>query len=199
MAEADFGFFGASAAETKRGVSAGFTPPNGGGSFVFGFNSQTEGDKASGVYYYPGHVVSSFAPLRNNDSEATGGSVRGALQRSSVSQAASGFSIALFCCLQGASAPGAGDTGYILGLSDDDPSFIVLAKGVPESPLNEASEDVQILAKSSASYLLGTWHHLRLDVIVNPNGDVVLNAYRSDLALHAVTTPTWAAIAGISS
>jgi hypothetical protein len=73
MAESDFGFFGASAADTKRGVSAGFTPPNGGGSFVFGFNSQLAQAKSSGVYY----DATNFAPLRDDSSNATGGSVRG--------------------------------------------------------------------------------------------------------------------------
>jgi hypothetical protein len=40
--------------------------------------------------------------------------------------------------------------------------------------------------------------HLRLDAIVNTNGDVVLNCYENNLALNPVTAPVWEAIPGIS-
>ena len=195
MSEADFGFFGASAASIKKGVSAGFTPPNGGSNFVFGFHSQTAGDIAAGAYYN----TTDFAPLRNDSAEATGGRVEAALKRGTNGYNATGYSVALFCCLQGASIPGVNEAGYLLGLSDEDPSFIVLAKGMPQVPLKAGSSGLTILATSSTSFSWDTWLHLRLDTIVNPNGDVVLNAFKNDLSSHAVTAPVWETIPGIST
>jgi hypothetical protein len=40
-------------------------------------------------------------------------------------------------------------------------------------------------SSSAASFAQATWVHLRLDVIVNTNGDVVLKVFQNDLALHA--------------
>jgi hypothetical protein len=195
MAESDFAFFGASASQIKRGVTAGYTPPSGGSAFVFGFNSQSAGDLASGVYYN----ATNFAPLRDDSSpqNATGGSVSGALKRA-ISQAATGYSIALFMCLQGASAPTTEDTGYLLGLSDADPHNIILAKGAPSVGLDPDSSEITVLETSSETFSWDTWVHLRLDAIVNPNGDVVLKCYQNDLDTNAVTAPSWEAITGIS-
>lgn len=192
MAESDFGFFGASAGQIKRGVTAGFTPPNGGGSFVFGFNSQITGAATSGVYYN----ASNFSPLRDDSSNPTGGSVSGALKRA-ISQAATGYSVALFMCLQGASIPGEDYTGYLLGLSDGDPHNIILAKGPPSAGLDPDSSELTILRTSSATFTWDTWVHLRLDAIVNPNGDVVLKCLQNDLNTYTVSSPNWESINGM--
>lgn len=186
MAESDFSVFGAAAADIARGVTAGFTPPNGGGNFVFGFNSKVSGAKATGLYYN----ATNFAPLRDDNGYATGGSVRGCLKRGrSVSSV--GYSIGLFIGLQ---ATTENDTGYILGLSNDDPSAIVLAKTTPLTGLTSAAA----LAVSSETFTWDTWLHLRLDAIVNPNGDVVLKCFRNDLDTNPVTAPVWEAISGLS-
>lgn len=195
MAEADWGFFGASAGDIKRGVTAGFTPPKGGRYFVFGFRSQVAGNRASGIY----KNAENFGPLRNDAGEATGGSVRAALKRGRNGYTASGYSIAMFLCLQGTPAPSETEQGYLLGLSDGDPSNVVLAKGLPNVPLQSGSTGLTILATSSVSYSWDTWLHLRLDAIVNPNGDVVLSAYASDLAVNEVTAPNWEAIDGLDT
>lgn len=188
MAESNFGIFGAAAGSIARGVTAGFTPPNGGGNFVFGFNSKVAGDEAVGLFYN----ATGFAPLRDDELNATGGSVRGALQRGR-SVASVGFSTGLFICLQ---ATTENDKAYILGLSDDDPSAIVLAKVAPSSGLD--GEATTTLRTSSATYTWETWLHLRLDAIVNPNGDVVLKCYQSDLENYPVTSPNWEAIPGMT-
>jgi hypothetical protein len=188
MAETDFNIFGAAEGDVARGVTAAFTPPNGGGSFVFGWNSRSTGAQAVGM-----HPTGDpdFAPLRDAGTNATGGSIRGAIKRV-VSVTPTGFSVGLFINLVGATE---NDYAYFLGLSDNDPHEIVLAKATGIAGLDPTAST--ILATSSATYLPDTWHHLRLDSIVNPNGDTVLRAFRNDLDTNPVTAPVWAAITGI--
>ena len=55
-----------------------------------------------------------------------------------------------------------------------------------------------MLVRSSESFAQGTWLHVRLDVVVNTNGDVVLSAFRNDLVAHSIgTAPDWEPIAGM--
>jgi hypothetical protein len=55
-----------------------------------------------------------------------------------------------------------------------------------------------VLLKSAASFAQATWVHLRLDVIVNTNGDVVLEGLPNDLAAHALgTPPDWQPVSGM--
>jgi hypothetical protein len=190
MAETDFSFFGASAADIARGVTAGFTPPNGGGSFTFGFNSKVQGQRATGVYYNHNQ----FAPLRDDDGNATGGSIRCAMKRG-VSSSVVGFSTGIFINLQGVSET---DYGYFLGLSNNNPSNIVLAKTTCQAGLDASVGSAVALRVSSASYNLDTWVHLRLDAIVNPNGDTVLKCFRNDLNINPVSSPNWQAISGMN-
>ena len=57
-----------------------------------------------------------------------------------------------------------------------------------------------MLLRSADSFALGTWLHLRLDVIVNPNGDVVLSAFQNDLGAHPISSaPDWKPINGMAS
>ena len=44
----------------------------------------------------------------------------------------------------------------------------------------------------------GLWHHLQLEVICQPNGDVKLVAKANDPAVHEVTAPVWEASPGLS-
>jgi hypothetical protein len=47
---------------------------------------------------------------------------------------------------------------------------------------------------------MGTWLHLRLDVIVNSNGDVVLQVLQNDLVAHPLgTPPNWQPVAGMAT
>lgn len=191
MAEADFTELTSSlsSGSVDRGVTAGITPPNGGGSFVHGFNSL---DTTNGVVGLFCNLVD-FAPM------AKGGSIRMAMKRG---KGGGKTNFAPFVFI-GASGSGVGDQGYLLGLGDSDPSRIVLRKGIISAGLPDAVITAPptngVLRKSTATILEDVWVHLRLDMIVNDNGDVVLNVYRNDLiGPNDVTAPDWQAIPGMA-
>jgi len=169
-----------------RGVTTGLPRPNGGGNFVFGFNSLVVAEGA--VAYF--NNQSGFAPTAANK----GGRVTGAIKRV-PSSGATGFAPFFYVIAQGTSV---NDSAYILGLQDDSPYRIALRKGklVEGVPLALPGAS-GILRRSTSTFSPDTWHHLRLDVVVNTNGDVILQAFSSDLNAHAVTSPTWTAIPGI--
>ena len=177
--------------QVARGVTAGVAVPNGGGVFSFGWNSRAVVSGAVGLKVNQ----TSFNPLEDDGADPTGGSIRGAIKRG-VSAATTGFSPMFFIGLQGGPTGSVNDSGYLLGLSDNDPHGIVLRKGSPAGGLDP--EDTSILRTSTATFLPDVWHHLRLDMIVNPNGDVVLKVFSSDLSANAVTAPVWAAIPGMA-
>jgi hypothetical protein len=185
------------AADLRRGVvfgTGGFTPPPGGGSFVFGYNSLSDAKGAHGMYV----DLTGFTPTGDGLPPPSGGGiVRGAVKRV-ASPGATGMSPMLFFCAQG-SPPSVNDFAYILGLSDADPYEIVLAKAPIYEGLVEAAENVRILRRSSAQYNLGDnlWHHLELEVIVEPDGDVLLKVQKNNLALHSVLAPVWEPVAGM--
>jgi hypothetical protein len=171
-------------ATIDRGVTTGIARPNGGGNFVFGFNSIAVTTGAAAYFA----AQANFAPT------AKGGSIRGAIKRG-VSGGLTGFAPFLFIGLQG---PSVNDAGYMLGLQDDNPHRIALRKGTLISGLPSGTPGTSgILARSNTAYAVDTWLHLRLDMIVNLNGDVILKCYESDLTAHAVTAPTWGAIGGL--
>jgi len=172
-------------ATVERGVTAGIPRAPGGGSFLFGFNSLAPAKGAVGLFV---NAVS-FAPM------AKGGSIRGCLQRG-PGGGPTGFSPALFLGCQGNSV---NDRAYLLGLSDDDPHRIVLRKGAVVGGTPRADGPGNLL-RSSESFPVGTWLHLRLDMVVNDTGDVVLSVFRNDLEKHALgTTSTWEPVAGMAS
>jgi hypothetical protein len=189
MGESNWNFLtsGLDAASVARGASAGFTKPNGGGTYVFGFHSLDSSAGAVGLYCNE----NKFNPLLDDSSNDTGGSIRAAIKRG-VSGGTTGFSPFLFIGLQGSSV---NDLGYLLGLSDNDPNEIILYKGALANGLDPTVDGV--LLTSTETFLPDVWHHLRLDMIVNANGDVVLNVYKNDLDLNLVTAPSWDAIAGM--
>jgi hypothetical protein len=191
MAETNWTFFGASAADVTRGVTAAFTKPNGGGNFTFGFNSKVDGSKVVGAYYN----ATNFAPLRDDSAQLTGGSIRGALMRSSASTNPLGFTVGLFINL---AAGDASSNSYVLALSNDNPSRIILAKLALQTAVSTALASTVQLRTSSATYVAGTWLHLRLDSICNPNGDVVLSCKYNNLATNPVTAPVWESIPGMN-
>ena len=188
MAEADWAFAtsGLDAGSVKRGVTTGEPRPNGGGSFVFGFNSIV--NTAGAVALYANQV--GFAPM------AKGMSLRGAIKRG-ASGSPVNFSPFFFA---GLARGDVGSTAYLLGLDDDDPHRISLVKGtlsngVPPLPPGNAG----VLMQGTETFLNDTWLHLRLDMIVNTNGDVILQAFRSDLTVNPVTAPVWVAVPGCAS
>lgn len=185
MSEADWSYLnqGLDVATVDRGVTAGVARPPGGGSFLFGFNSLAATTGAVALFAN----LASFAPM------AKGGSIRGVLQRG-VGGGATGFSPFLYLCGQGSSV---NDSAYLLGLSDDDPHRIVLRKGAIIAGL-PTSDGPGVLLKSAASFAQGAWLHLRLDVIVNANGDVILQVFLNDLAMHPLgEAPDWQPVAGM--
>jgi hypothetical protein len=171
--------------DIDRGPTAGIARPNGGGDFVYGFNS---------ISLTPGAVAlhanqTGFAPM------SSGASVRGAIQRG-LSSGPENFAPFFFAGLQGTTISG---VAYMLGLGDADPHHIVLAKGILSAGLQdvEPASGNGVLLRSTEAYEPGTWLHLRLDVIVQASGDVLLQVYQSDLSQHPVTSPVWAVVPGM--
>ncbi len=195
MASSDFTFLTGSldAATVARGESHGFTPPNGGGAGVYGFNSLQTTLGVVGLFCN----LTNFAPIDN------GGSVSAAMKRG-AGGGATNFAPFIFLGLQG---PAVTDTGYILGLADANPSHVVLRKGVLTGGLPDIvaeSPPVQgVLRRSTGTKAIDEWVHLKLEAVRNTNGDVVLNCYENDLAAHTVdpgnvNPPVWVAIPGMT-
>ncbi len=187
MAETDWTYLndGLDAAAVDRGVTTGIARSPGGGNFVFGLNSLATAQGAVGLFT---NQVN-FAPM------AKGGSVRGAIQRGQ-SGGPLNFAPFLFVGLQG---PSVNDQGYLLGLGDGDPHHVVLRKGALSGGLPDVAPGTQgVLRRSTGTFLPATWLHLRLDMVVNLNGDVLLQVFQNDLVAHPLgTAPSWAAVPGM--
>jgi len=186
MASTDWTYMndGLDAASVDRGVTAGIARPPGGGDFLFAFNSLAAVEGA--VALFANQV--NFAPM------SKGGSIRGCIQRG-PGGGPLGFAPFFFACAQG---PSVNDSAYLLGLSDEDPHRIVLRKGALAGGIPD-SDGAGVLLASSESFAQGTWLHLRLDVIANENGDVVLKVWRNDLAAHPLDqTPSWVLVPGMA-
>lgn len=185
-------------ATLARGVTAAIPGPNGGDGFVFGYNSLD--GTVSGAHGWLVDLVG-FCPTGTGPAVADGGvSIRGCVKRVS-SPNAIGMSPLLFACLQGGTDPTVNDYAYLLGLSDNAPYSVVLAKGTIAEGLRLNAENISILKTGSAQYSMGDnlWHHLRLDAIVQVNGDVLLRCFENNLTTHPInTTPSWQPIAGMS-
>jgi hypothetical protein len=178
---------GLNSTTVDRGVTNGIARPNGGGNFIFGFNSLTTSEGAVGFFCNQAN----FAPM------AKGASIFGAVQRG-AGGGNTNFAPFLMVGIQGTSV---NDEAYMLGLGDDDPHHIVLKKGVIASGLDDLAPDAPnngILLRSNDTYDPETWLHLRLDMIVNLNGDVLLQCFENDLTVNAVTAPSWSAISGMT-
>lgn len=182
-------------ASLMRGVTTEIAGPAGGNSFVYGYNSLVSDVKGVHGKYVD---LTGFTPTGSLASVPDGGgSIRGCLKRVS-SPNNTGMSPMLFGCAQGG-PPSVNDSAYILGLLDADPYEIVLAKAPLVAGLVDDDEDVSILARSAAQYSMGDglWHHLRMDAVVQPNGDVLIQCFANDLAAHPLgTAPSWEEIPG---
>lgn len=171
---------GLDANTVARGATAGVTPPTGGGTMTFVFNSLVDSDGAVGLYHNGG----GFSPA------ASGARLSGAMKRL-PSAGPTGFSPFLFVALQSSAVSG---NAYLLGLSDEDPHRIVLRKGSLANGIG-ASSGTGVLRASTDTFAAGTWLHLRLDALTNDNGDVVLKVYRNT---NTVASPVWVAIPGMA-
>jgi hypothetical protein len=199
MGQADWGdLSGAlSDANLKRGVTAGIAGPPGSNGFVFGYNSLVSTvTGAHGKYVDLAGFTPTGSLLTNPDG---GGGVRGAIKRV-ASPNNTGMTPVLFFCAQGG-PPTVNDEAYMLGLMDRDPYKIVLAKGPIVGGITEDMEDGKLLVEGSQEFAMGDglWHHLRLDPIVEPNGDVLLKCYYSDLNVHDIHSPDWQLVPGFSA
>lgn len=173
-------------ASLDRGVTTGVARPNGGGSFVYGFNSLVVATGAAALFANQAN----FVPTAANK----GGRITGAIKRG-VSGGPTGFAPFFALLAQGTSV---NDNAYLIGLQNDDPYRIVIRKGTMVSGLPAAIPGAQgILRRSTSTFSPDTWHHLRFDAVVNLNGDVILKAWSNDLVANAVTAPVWTAIPGL--
>lgn len=192
MAEADWGTAtdNLDSSLVLNGVTSGQTPPNGGGNFTYGFNSIVTATGA--VIRYAAQA--NFAPC------ASGVSITGAFKRG-VSGGPTNFSPYLFAGAQSntiGSSPGT--MAYMLGLSDADPHWVTLVKG----PLVTGTPGARppqsgVLATGNETFLNNTWVHLRLDMIVNTNGDVILQMFESYPTINPVSSPVWVPLPGAST
>jgi hypothetical protein len=124
-----------------------------------------------------------------------GMSVRGALRRA-VSGGATGFQPFLFAGAQGNDVTS--HQGYLLGLTDGDPFRIVLVKGALLNGCPDVAPGSQgVLRRSTGTFAIGSWLHLRLDMRVNQNGDSVLSVFQNVLGSNPVASPVWVAVAGL--
>lgn len=193
MSQTDWGTLTGGLSETQvlRGPTVGTTPPNGGGAHVFGFRSAERDVGAAGLYC----LQENFSPTP----AMKGGRISGALKRSTVGSS-SGFAPFLFFAAQGAAVS---SPAYLLGLSDETASRIELRKGAIAEGLPVPAEGTpnvapHVLMRSADAIAADTWVHLRLDVIVQGSGDVILQVFKNDLSLHTVTNPVWQVVPGMT-
>lgn len=169
-----------------RGVTAGEPPPSGGGTHTFGARTLSVVTGAYGLFTNQA-LFAPTSPFKDQ-------SVRGALKKG-VSSGVSGFSAFLFACCQG---PAVTDSAYLLGVSDTDPGYLILAKRrITDGIVAAAPGALGVLRRSTQTFAIDTWHHLRLDAVINTGGDVVLNVFRNDLGANTVASPTWGAVPGL--
>ena len=173
--------------QLRSGVTSGITPPNGGGSFIYGFNSRANDFDGARALKYLG---ANFDPIA-----AEGAVISGAMKRLPGGNV--GFAPFLYCSEQ---TNDIGGLAYQVGLQDDDPSFLVLRKGILNEglPAGLVAQN-GILRKSSAAIASDTWVHLRLTVLVQGTGDVLLTVEQNDLLANAVTAPVWVAVPGMDT
>lgn len=182
MATADWSFNVGSldTGSVARAITGGTSPPTGGGTFVRGYRSYQTVQGVLCEYC----VIASFNPL------AKGGVITGAIQKATATD----LSVWLYLAARGNNVS---DAAYMLGLSRANPAHLILrkgplAEGLPDDPPGSSG----VLARSTDTFAVDEWVHLKLEHVVNTSGDVVLNVYRDTST--DVSSPTWAKVAGMS-
>lgn len=185
-----------STSSMKRNVSAFSTPPAGGGNYTFGMHVLDATVAGAAALYVD---LAGFTPTGSGPGVADGScSLTGCMQRQSGA-GYTGHTPFMFVCGQGAPVA-VSSWAYRLCLSDEDPYRIILDKALLTA--QGISTSTQTLATSSSSFSLGDalWHHLRIDAAVQANGEVLLQAYSSDLSARPIghpSGPSWQSISGI--
>ena len=185
--------------EIDRGNSTTMLDPDGNPT-TYGFASRAIVNGAAGLYCVNTMVMSGanmFNPLIKGfptEGAPTGGRIQGLIQRG-ASGGTTGFAPMLFIMLTGTATA---DRGYLLGLSDSSPHRIILRKGsilegIPDSPVGTDG----VLARGTSLFPGETWHQLRLDAVLNENGDVTLVCRQSDIGVQGMEDPVWRHIPGI--
>jgi hypothetical protein len=170
----------------EKGATNGLGVPNGGGTQIYAFNSMdAEQIGAAGLRC----VIADFQPM------SSGGRISGCIKRLQ-SGANTGFSPLFYLASGGMSVA---DNAYLLGLEDADPYRIVLRKATIQSGIPQTAEG-NYLARSSSQFNMSDdlWHHLRLDVIVQPSGAVTLEVAQNNLTANPCTSPIWESIPGMA-
>lgn len=189
MAEVDFTDFTnvVNSTDLRRGVTAGEAPPLGGGTFTRGLRSTSI---VTGTYAQFTNQAN-FAPTLPNKDH----SVRCAMKKG-LSGGNAGFSPFIIAVAVDSDVT---SMAYMLGLSAGDPGHITLAKRRLVDGIPDAAPGAQgVLRRSTATVPNNTWVHLRIDVVINSNGENVINCFRSDVSVNPVTAPVWVAIPGIT-
>lgn len=166
-------------------TSAVVALPNGNdGNFVLGMHSQT--NDTGVVALYDAQV--GFAPLSKC------GFIHAGIQKG-VGAGSNLFSPYLFICLGGTDST---NLAYMLGLDESTTPRLTLRKGQIANGIPAAAPGAQgVLRRSTATYAIGAWLHVRLDAILQPTGDVTLQVFANDIAANGIDTPVWEAIAGL--
>jgi len=190
MAEADWAELTGTnldSGSVARGVTNAFTRPNGGGGFAFGYHSLGSDTGVAGYYV----DLSNFNPVTGTKK---GGSIRCAMKRYSAGVAYApvmGFILG---------TDPTTSNGYLMGLSEASSYQIALRKGAPATGMDATGSDI-LRASTSSFTTVGdaaaAWKHLRMDVLVNPHGEVVIDMMENDLDTNLVSAPVWAAIDGM--
>ena len=192
MASTDFtACTGNLAAGVVQGVtdSAPSGVPNGGGTFCYGIGRTAAGADGAVAHFYN---AAGWTPT------AKAGRIMGAMDKEGKGTDTGNnlvYAPFIFLNCQGSNIT---DNAYYLGLTEEEPARIMLAKGPLNGGLDPSDTDI-LLSVSSTSFVKGTWVHLRLDAIEQPSGDVLLKVFQNaDLATNAVTSPVWTAVAGMA-
>jgi hypothetical protein len=199
MAESDWTAFTATSnqalddGDVSKGVwgplAAGQVPLHSGSvgtnQFVFALHALQATIGVAGMYV----DVSGYDPIP----PGKGGSIRGALRR----YAAGADYAPMLGFISGTNVQTS--PAYFLGLTASDPYQIALRKGTLAGGLDPTGADIlRISDESFTSNAL--WFHLRLDVIINPHGDTVLNVKRNSLTTgEEVDDPNWQDVPGMES
>ncbi len=181
--------------QVAAGVVSFPNKPNGGGNFVYGWNSIAAVTGAQGIFANQADFIDmaygavlTFCVMRGSGAYTTGFAPMGYI---------------------GVGANGGGTTvdefGYLLGLADSDPYQIVLRKGRLIDGLPNTAPTVGIgaqpngcnMRRGSVTFSPNTWHQLQLGVAVNASGEIIIAAQQNDLSAHACTSPVWEDIPGI--
>jgi len=175
-----------------KNVSMAFTlpPMTGANEFTYGFNTLTSNVGVSGLYVAAATGINVPTPALK------GGRMSIVMKRYS----ASGLYAPIMGLIAGIDVETA--VAYFVGLTQGATSYqIVLKKGTlisglrtPDSGvLRVSTEDFDDMGDTDAA-----WHHLQLDVLVNPHGEVRLIVTENDLSAHDADNPSFMPIAGMN-